>query len=219
MPQPSCSERLRMKISPAYVFRGDLVALHPPADPGSAKDVGAILVLRQHATLQARDRDQSGGTDAVRRYIQRHAPSWYAFARAMNCPLADGELFMVRGCYQASSGDAQKKAFPVGAKRPPMEPGVSSGLTTAPGPYAADVPMADAADDFDMSEPETSSGLSDDDADPSQSPNMAKFVVTTGPVRQASARRRTHEARFVCEICGTALTTKRNLEGDVASPS
>lgn len=42
---------------------------------------------------------------------------------------------------------------------------------------------------------------------------MAKPVVTTGPVAEASARRRMHAAKFVCEICGTALTTKRNLEG------
>jgi uncharacterized Zn-finger protein len=42
---------------------------------------------------------------------------------------------------------------------------------------------------------------------------IAKQVVTTGPVAEASAIRRTHAAKFVCEICGVALTTKTNLEG------
>jgi hypothetical protein len=73
--------------------------------------------------------------------------------------------------------------------------------------------------DVPVSEDETSSGLSttDDEFDVDDNDddglNMANIVVTTGPVRQVNARRRTHEARFVCDICGTALTTKRNLEG------
>lgn len=44
-------------------------------------------------------------------------------------------------------------------------------------------------------------------------PIIAKAVVTTDPVSEASARRRTHEARFQCDLCGKWLTTKTNLEG------
>jgi hypothetical protein len=59
----------------------------------------------------------------------------------------------------------------------------------------------------------------DDDPDRKLPPDeVAKAVVTSGPVAMASARRRMHAARFVCDICGTALTTKRNLEGG-AHPS
>jgi hypothetical protein len=51
-----------------------------------------------------------------------------------------------------------------------------------------------------------------DDTDAS-SVLIAKAVVTTDPVSEASARRRTHEARFECDLCGKRLTTKTNLEG------
>jgi hypothetical protein len=48
-----------------------------------------------------------------------------------------------------------------------------------------------------------------------EAPQVAKTVVTTGPVAMASDRRRTREAKYVCDICGRALTTKTNLEGEL----
>jgi hypothetical protein len=52
------------------------------------------------------------------------------------------------------------------------------------------------------------------DVGPPPSPSVVtKPVVTTDPIAEASSKRRTHEARFECDICHKKLTTKTNLDG------
>jgi hypothetical protein len=67
----------------------------------------------------------------------------------------------------------------------------------SPSSYLSDLHMDDSLSD---------GGISDGQM-------LAKTVVTTDPVSEAAAKRRTHEARFQCDICGKKLTTKTNLEG------
>lgn len=56
-------------------------------------------------------------------------------------------------------------------------------------------------------------GYASDQPPPSPSSVVTKPVVTTDPIAEASSKRRTHEARFECEICHKKLTTKTNLDG------
>lgn len=70
-----------------------------------------------------------------------------------------------------------------------------------------------------LSEGASSFGGYASDAASQASGHIAKQVVTTGPVAEASAIRRTHAAKFECDICGVHLTTKTNLDGEPRSLS
>jgi transposase-like protein len=154
--------------------------------------------------------------------------AWLEFAHALNVGITAREIFLVRGCYAIPPPAHARNGLTVlaaSAPPAPVAPESHSGANPQPTPNSNPTSSETASDE--QTPEQEAPGPSD--AGPSaggshshtlsqsqsQTDDVTKAIVTSSQVALAAAKRRMHAARFVCPICGTSLTTKRNLEGHV----